>query len=61
MAISAIYTPLSQLHTFGLNLRTYVAICDIFNLRVLGAKKKTANLGFRAKKTEFPAMTDRLP
>ena len=31
MAISAIYTPLSQLHTFGLNLRTFVAIYDVLS------------------------------
>ena len=29
VAISAIYTPLSQLHIFCLNLRIFVAICDI--------------------------------
>ena len=52
----------SQFTHFCCNFCKFVAIyallswCQIFcDLRILGAKK-TVNLGFRAKKTEFPAM-----
>ena len=37
------------------NLRTFVAVPENLRFTHLGAKK-TVNLGFRAKKTEFPAM-----
>ena len=37
------------------NLRTFVVVPENLQFTHLGAKK-TVNLGFRAKKTEFPAM-----
>jgi len=65
---------LCNLHTFGLNLRTSVAIfasLSQFTHFCRGARysaiyafwepKKNVNLGFRAKKTEFPAMHEMLP
>ena len=40
------------------NLRTFVVVPENLRFTHLGAKK-TVNLGFRAKKTEFPAMSSK--
>ena len=38
------------------HLRTFVAMQEMSRFTRFGSQKKTVNLGFRAKKTEFPAL-----